>query len=112
MDRKKEKHIDHKNGNPGDNRWANLRECTHAENHQNRKQQKNVSGFRGVYWHKGTKKWQAQIRVNNKLINLGYFDNPEEASKVYLAAKAKYHTFNPIPREEACGCHSTSVLSM
>ena len=79
---------------------------------KNRKQQKSVSGYRGVYWHKGSKKWQAQIRVNNKLFSLGYFDDPRDASKAYLAAKAKYHTFNPIPREEACGCHTTSEVSM
>ena len=105
-------HIDHINGIAVDNRWSNLRECTHAENHQNRKQQKSVSGYRGVYWHKGTQKWQAQIRVNNKLFSLGYFNDPRDASKAYLAAKAKYHTFNPIPREEACGCHTTSEVSM
>ena len=40
------------------------------------------------------------------------YDAERDASKAYLAAKAKYHTFNPIPREEACGCHTTSEVSM
>jgi hypothetical protein len=41
--------IDHRNGEPSDNRFVNLREGTHAENMQNQKLAKNnVSGFRGV----------------------------------------------------------------
>lgn len=36
-------------------------------------------------------KFQAQIRVNSKLIRLGVFVSPEEASEAYLSAKRKLH---------------------
>jgi hypothetical protein len=41
--------IDHINGEPSDNRWANLREATASQNLANAKKQKNnVSGIKGV----------------------------------------------------------------
>src|SRR5690349_20811660 len=43
--------IDHINGNRADNRWANLRPATVAENQRNRaKSKRNTSGYKGVYW--------------------------------------------------------------
>ena len=43
----------------------------------------NKSGFRGVSYYKETKKWKAQIRVNNKKIALGYFKTAIEAGYAY-----------------------------
>ncbi|AAP58670.1 3R [Xanthomonas phage Xp10] len=58
------KHLDHISGQRDDNRIVNLRECSHAENHQNRgKNKNNTSGIQGVSWHKLRKKWMARIRV-------------------------------------------------
>jgi len=44
----------------------------------------------GVYYDKQKGKFRARIRIKGKLINLGYFDTPEEASEVYLEAKGVY----------------------
>ncbi|PWC98726.1 HNH endonuclease signature motif containing protein, partial [Pseudomonas amygdali] len=45
--------IDHINGRPGDNRWSNLRECSHQENNHNQPlRRNNTSGVKGVYRNK------------------------------------------------------------
>ncbi len=94
--------IDHQNGVPDDNRIANLREATDAENGQNRtKQANNKSGFLGVSWHKPSGQWVAQIMLDGRKSHLGYFPTPEAAYAAYLTAKSQLHTFNPKPREAA-----------
>lgn len=88
--------IDHINGVRDDNRIANLREATRAENGQNRKKNiNNTSGFHGVSWDSANRKWRASIQVNSRPKRLGLFDAPESAHAAYLAAKAELHTFNP-----------------
>ncbi|WQZ00715.1 HNH homing endonuclease [Xanthomonas phage NP1] len=91
--------LDHADGDPSNNRIANLRECSQAENVQNqRKRSDNKSGVQGVSWHKNTNKWQAQIEVGGKNIYLGVFNTIEEAAQARAEAKAKYHQFNPVDR--------------
>ena len=91
--------VDHINGDRSDNRYANLRKATHAENHQNRTLDvRNKSGFVGVFFNKKLQKWLAHIRLNRVGTHLGCFDTPEEAHAAYLAAKAQLHTFQPTPR--------------
>jgi hypothetical protein len=86
--------IDHINHVRDDNRIANLRECTNAENRQNiRPEGYGVSGYLGVSPAYDGYGWIANITVNQKLTYLGLFETPEEASKAYLAAKQKIHTF-------------------
>jgi hypothetical protein len=86
-----EKEIDHTNGNGLDNRFDNVRLATHNQNGKNQKKPKNnTSGFKGVSWHKKDKKWYAQIRVNNKLIYLGCYNNKFYAALVYARAARKY----------------------
>lgn len=89
--------LDHINGIKSDNRFANLREVTNAQNCQNQgKRKNNTSGFNGVHWSKRMHKWQVSISVNMKRIHLGYFDDPEQAGAVYELAKAKYHVHSPV----------------
>lgn len=95
-------HIDHRNGDPADNRITNLRECSHAENHQNRRRQSNnTSGFIGVTRRKTENKWAAKIRVGGKEIHLGVFREKEAAAAAYADAKRKFHTFHPNKPYEA-----------
>lgn len=92
--------IDHINGVRDDNRLVNLREATIIENRQNITLRKcNTSGFVGVSWCAKTKKWYARIGVRHRTICLGYYESPESAHAAYCAAKAKYHTFNPVLRD-------------
>lgn len=84
--------VDHINGNTLDNRRENLRCCTHAENMRNRgKSVNNKSGYRGVTFHNRDRKYQAQIKVDNKRLFLGYFETAEEAHFAYSEASKKYH---------------------
>lgn len=84
--------VDHINGNPLDNRKANLRLCNDTGNARNASKRKdNTSGFKGVTLHKDTGKWQASIRANGNPKYLGLFDTPEEAAKVYDAACLEHH---------------------
>lgn len=89
--------IDHINGDPSDNRFANLRECTQAQNMQNRlPNQTNESGHIGVRWSKG--KWQARIAIDGNQIHLGRYNDLSKAIRAYEMAKPAYHKFNPTVR--------------
>jgi hypothetical protein len=81
--------VDHINGNPLDNRRENLRVCEQSQNTANRGlNKKNSSGMIGV--HKSHGKWRACIKVNYQNINLGHFDNLEDAVKARDEAAKKY----------------------
>ena len=86
--------VDHINRNSLDNRKANLRPATHAQNSINRKYIKrkdSLSKYNGVSWHKPRKKWQVQICFNGIHKTIGYFEDETEAAKEYDEAAKKYH---------------------
>jgi len=72
---------DHINRDRLDNRRENLRLVSKRMNSLNRKGTANTSGHVGVRWHKSAKKYIANIRINGRLIHLGYFDKFEDAVK-------------------------------
>jgi hypothetical protein len=83
--------IDHINHKKTDNRKENLRPCTRQENSWNMKvQSRNKTGYKGVFWNKERKKYEAQIKVDGRSINLGRFSTPFEASEAYKSAAKKY----------------------
>ena len=86
-----EEQIDHINHDRKDNRWLNLRQVSNEENHRNISQQRNNrSGYTGVSWDKRCSKWYARIMVDNKKIELGYFDLMEDAVEARREAEIKY----------------------
>jgi hypothetical protein len=92
--------IDHLDGNPANNKLANLNECLHAENCKNRKMTaQNSSGFTGVYLQKSgaqklNKYWIAhwrdiagkQKRKCFSILKHGY-DNAFELAKMYRSER-------------------------
>lgn len=83
--------IDHRNGDKGDNRIANLRDVVRRVNLENRRKPRadNVSGYLGVHAHQG--RWRARIQVRGKGVHVGMFDDPESAHRAYVAAKRALH---------------------
>lgn len=79
--------VDHKNNNPSDNRWCNLREANVAKNSQNKRM--NRIGLKGTRFRKGA--WEAQIEAHGKGYYLGRFSTEEAAHAAYCAAAHKYH---------------------
>jgi HNH endonuclease len=74
---------DHINGDRLDNRRANLRAATPAQNAQNRSSYRDsTSRYRGVYWEPRTRKWQARAKVNGRTMSLGCFVDEDEAAAV------------------------------
>ncbi|GMA50168.1 hypothetical protein GCM10025857_15250 [Alicyclobacillus contaminans] len=88
--------VDHINHNTLDNRKSNLRIVTNAENLQNTRgaQKNSTTGIRGVSWHKKQKKWEAQLRVNNRQIHVGYFDDIRDAERAVKHARAVLMPFS------------------
>lgn len=79
-------HVDHINHNTLDNRKFNLRICTPQENSMNARKWNKVktsSKYKGVRFRKDSKKYEARIRFNNKLIILGSFKDELDAAKAY-----------------------------
>lgn len=84
--------IDHINNDPLDNRRENLRICSHAENNWNKGLTVlNTSGFKGVYFHKASKKYMARIKVYGKTHYLGIFEEVKDAAMAYNEAARKMH---------------------
>lgn len=70
-----------------DNRRANLRVSTNAQNQANsRTKRTNKSGLKGVYWRPERQRWHAVIRVSGRPRHLGYFSSSADAAAAYDAA--------------------------
>lgn len=72
--------IDHINGDPSDNRIANLRDVPKSINSRNKpSKQPSRSGRTGVIWDAERRKWAARIKIDRQHYNLGRFDNLSDA---------------------------------
>lgn len=93
----KDMQADHINRNKMDNRRENLRPVPKRVNIINRDLPSNsTTGYKGVWWHKRSKKYAASITSNYVVYALGYFHDPKEAYEAYKAAAKKLHDgFNP-----------------
>lgn len=76
--------IDHHNQNKLDNRKANLRIATRAQQEYNKPPgSQSISGERGVTWDSQRNTWLARIRLDGEQKNLGRFDSKQDAVTAY-----------------------------
>ena len=91
--------IDHADGDRLNDAIKNLRDCSNAENSQNRGMRSdNTSGYPGVTWNKARRKWQAQVKADGANHNAGLFADRAVAFEAYLCKKRQLHSFQPAPR--------------
>lgn len=90
--------VDHESLNKRDNRRANLRLATHAQNHQNKASYPgSASRFRGVTFdrsHRGRYKWAAKHKLAGRTHNLGRFETEEEAAEAAAAFRRQHMPFS------------------
>ncbi len=85
--------VDHINHHGWDNRKANLRPATPADNARNALYPKinTTSKYRGVWYNKKKKRWRAVIGINYKRKIIGKYHDEIAAAKAYDQAAKKYH---------------------
>jgi hypothetical protein len=85
--------ADHINHNGLDNRKANVRPATRAQNnrHTRRIRKTGSSRYKGVSWYSREKRWVAKICTDGKTTTIGYFQDELAAAKAYDQAAKKYH---------------------
>lgn len=81
--------VDHINGDGLDNRRANLRWVTPAQNQMNRRAAHGSSQYRGVYWRANRGRWVATLRMDGKGVYLGSFVDETEAARAWDKAAAE-----------------------
>ena len=77
--------INHKDCNRENNRIENLEIVTPRENLLRTKHHKSGRLF-GCYFNKSLKKWASNIKIKDKLTNVGYFGTEIEAHEAYKKA--------------------------
>ncbi len=92
--------VDHISGDGLDNRRANLRECSNAENARNQVKHKAWRGrpctsqYKGVHFNRADRRWVSMIRENGRSRYLGGFLSEIEAALAYdTAAKQVFGEF-------------------
>ena len=83
--------IDHISGGKKDNSFSNLRAVSNRENARNQKMSSNnTSGMMGVQFDKTKGKWKAVIKVDQKKIHLGIFNDKIDAIYARYYAEQDY----------------------
>jgi hypothetical protein len=83
--------IDHRDRNPGNNRWSNLRLVERSlNNHNSNPCVRNTSGVRGVSWVSDRNYWTSRINVDGKVYVLGNFKIFADAVAARIAAEIRH----------------------
>jgi hypothetical protein len=83
--------VDHRDLDPINNAWDNLRAATSGQNARNRPMHKNNKlGVKGVIRH-ANGRYRVRIKSDGKNINLGWYDDLDVAAAAYARGAEKYH---------------------
>jgi hypothetical protein len=84
--------IDHRDTDPTNNRWRNLRLATRSnQTHNTSRRILNTSGVKGVHWNSRDQRWVVQVRVNRRMGFRGDFIELEEAVRAVNRARKRLH---------------------
>ena len=84
--------ADHRDNDPSNNKWANLRDATSSQGSMNtRRRSDNTSGFKGVWFEKRRNHWVADIEANGRKHHLGSFPTAEAAKAARDEAARRLH---------------------
>lgn len=76
--------VDHIDRDGMNNTKRNLRICTHAQNQHNVGPTPNRSSrYKGVSWHRASRRWRVSIFCGGRNLHLGYFKDEIAAAKAY-----------------------------
>jgi hypothetical protein len=84
--------VDHVDRDSLNNQRSNLRLATESQNMGNQRKQivPRTSKYKGVYWNRTKRHWNAKIEINDHTISLGLFPTQHAAALVYNAAALQY----------------------
>lgn len=86
------KEVDHKDGNPNNNSWDNLREVTHSQNMLNRKVMKHSqTGVKNVSYRKDRDTYVVTMMVAGKRKVIGHRKSILVAEQLAIEAREMYH---------------------
>ncbi len=87
-----ENQVDHINRIKHSNKWENLREVSRSCNAKNsKKRSDNKSGITGVSWFKRDEKWSVRIKIKDRYLHVGLFENKIEAAEARWNVEKKYN---------------------
>ncbi len=101
--------IDHKDGNPNNNVWGNLRLASIAQNAHNAPRKTGSSGIRNVQFRPGRsalRPWLVSISHRGRQKEFGSYETPEEADRVaheareLLRGEFSHHGIKPLAADE------------
>lgn len=84
--------VDHRNGNPSDNRWSNLRDVSHKTNVRNCTKATKNAICRGVTWDEERGQYKAQLYANGFVRLNKRFDDLGDAIAAYAHARSIWHS--------------------
>ena len=91
MDKEVPEFIDHKDQDPTNNKWSNLRAATFQQNQWNTgKRTTNTSGYKNVSKVKNKERWTVSVTTPNGRKYIGSFKCPELANEAAITARKKY----------------------